>query len=763
MHRPIELLAPGGDIDAIKAAIAAGANAVYCGLNNFNARNRATNIELKDLNGILNLAHRNKCKVYLTLNIIIVESEFRALVTLLNKLVNTSLDGIIVQDLGLFYLLTKHFKTFEIHASTQLTTHNRGQIEFLHQLNAAQVNLCRELNLAEITELTEIAHKKQIKTEIFVHGSYCLSFSGLCYMSSVLEGKSGNRGRCSQPCRDKYLTTAAGKKFPLNLKDNSAYLDLAEISAAGVDSIKIEGRIKKFDYVYSVVAAWRDQLERLNHGEKLNTDYAALQKVFNREFSNAFLRGRLTKDMFIDNPRDSSAQYLVKLSNGTTTAVDEQTKQRLQTLRAEIVATAQEKIKPLNIEKPALVLLFEGRLGCPLRVTAQTHKTSFTIASAAPLEAAEVYSANFNSRNSSPQKVSFKALDKTLLTKKFNTLNTTEYRLQQIDLSELQPGLFLPSREITALKNRIFFTLNGGKNSIKPVTLPPRDQSIRTIKPTLSVLISSVKQVEECTKSSTELFFQLPSSNNGNNSELAELFLSNKNLTPWFPSILIGENYHAALDLLQRIKTKRIVTNNSGIAYEAAKQGIKWIAGPDLNLANSWSLHCLKETFNCSGAFISNELSQRQIAAIVSPDNFALYYSIFHPQRLMTSRQCLLQQIEGCEKEQIDNDCLQNCSRSTTLTNLKSETLRVIKTRGNYTHIYSHEHFFNPAIINDLPNTFSSFLIDLRESHQKPWITMERSKSISLFAQLLAGNTMVLNELKQHLPPYKADQYKNGI
>ena len=199
--RKIELLAPGGDIDSIKAAIIAGADAVYCGLNQFNARNRATNINFEDLNGILNLAHKNNCKIFLTLNIILVGSEIPFLIRLLNKLINTSIDGIIVQDLGLFYLLSKYFKGLEIHASTQLNTHNKGQIKFLSKLNAPRVNLSRELNINEIKALTLIGHENNILTEVFVHGSYCISFSGICYMSSVHVGNSGNRGSCCQPCR----------------------------------------------------------------------------------------------------------------------------------------------------------------------------------------------------------------------------------------------------------------------------------------------------------------------------------------------------------------------------------------------------------------------------------------------------------------------------------------------------------------------------------------------------------------------------------
>jgi len=151
MNTDIELLAPGGDVDAIKAAIIAGADAVYCGLDTFNARNRASNVSFDELVGVIRLAHQYQCKIFLTLNIVILEREFKSLAKLLSKLANTTLDGVIVQDIGLFNLIQKHFPSLELHASTQMTTHNVGQIPFLKKLGASRVNLSRELNLKEIT------------------------------------------------------------------------------------------------------------------------------------------------------------------------------------------------------------------------------------------------------------------------------------------------------------------------------------------------------------------------------------------------------------------------------------------------------------------------------------------------------------------------------------------------------------------------------------------------------------------------------------
>ena len=254
------------------------------------------------------MAHNNSCEVFITLNIIILDSEIPALIKLLNKLVNTHIDGVIVQDIGILYLLSQYFSSLNIHASTQLTTHNKGQIEFLSKLNVQRVNLSRELNINEIKMLTSVAHESSVLTEVFVHGSYCISFSGICYMSSVHGGNSGNRGRCSQPCRDKYIKTAKGKDYPLNLKDNSAYFDLKELYNAGVGSLKIEGRIKEYEYVYTVVKAWRKQIQYFNDKNSLINDNSELYKVFNRDFSNSFLKGDINKDMFIDNPMSHSTQ-----------------------------------------------------------------------------------------------------------------------------------------------------------------------------------------------------------------------------------------------------------------------------------------------------------------------------------------------------------------------------------------------------------------------------------------------------------------------
>jgi putative protease len=747
LKRNIELLAPGGDLDSIKAAIVAGADAVYCGLDKFNARNRAANISFDDLNGILRLAHKHNCQVFLTLNIIVVDSEIPALFVLLNKLVNTSIDGVIVQDLGVLYILSTYFKNLKIHASTQLTTHNKGQIEFLSKLKATRVNLSRELNIREVKALTDIAHQNNMLTEVFVHGSNCISFSGICYMSSVHGGNSGTRGRCSQPCRDQYQTTLAGKDFPLNLKDNSAFSDLRALSEAGVDSLKIEGRIKKFHYVYTVVDVWRKQLRRFYEQDEVSPDNSELHKVFNRDFSNSFLKGEISKDMFIDNPRDNSAIHLSESDGCSTDEKLEKAKGDIYNERTGIITSVEDKINQLSCSKAPLVLSISGQCGTPLRVSVKTPYSSFEVISEIKLS-----------------DIGKEALNEEILLKRLKSLNETEYFIEQLNIENLQSDVYLPFKELTLIKRKLLFILNDSREFIDPIDVPVfAKQNAMNGKPTLSVLLSSKKDLHLCHDTSATYYFQLPGSIKNEVHEYAELFRKHKNLIPWFPTIILGDDYKAAVEFLEQLQPRSIVTDNSGIAFEAYKRGIHWIAGPGLNIVNSYSLTCLKENFNCSGSFISNEISKTQLKGIKKPEGFTLYYSIYHPIVLMTSRQCLFHQVTGCKKDEIEDSCIPGCEKSASITNFKKETFLIEKSRGNYHRIYNETNYMNTDIIADMPDYFTGFCIDLRDIKTETSIETYKLETIRLFDKLLKGDDGAKEELERVFYPTTCIQYKKGI
>lgn len=751
MSRKIELLAPGGDVEAIKAAIVAGANAVYCGLDTFNARNRASNLSLDELNGVIRLAHEYGCEVFLTLNVVLLEHETKSITKLLNQLVNTKVDGIIVQDLGLFNLVKKHFPSLDVHASTQLTTHNEGQIKFLSKIGATRVNLSRELNLPEIKMLTEVAHDHDVLTEVFVHGALCIAFSGQCYSSSVSVGNSGNRGRCSQACRDEYEITNAGNKFPLNLKDNSAYYDLPELVDAKVDSLKVEGRIKGAHYVYTVVDTWRKQIDSFVESGLLIEDDSNLHKVFNRDFTNSFLKGNLTKDMFIDNPRDNSMNYAVEKATEQNNEISvvqiQEVTNELHQAKDVLGSEMRDKIEFLDIRKTPVALSFSAKVGQPFTVTVNTPKENFTLQSKSLLKAVEE-----------------KAITQELLEKRFKNVKSAVHTLESHDFSELDAGLLIPLKEVSDLKDEIDFILNGSVEVIKHVEVPALPQHPKVNeKPTMSMLIADVEDLHLCDVTDADVYFKLPESFKKRCNKYIDILAANPRLIPWFPAVLIGKDYDEAVRILEEIKPVRIVTNNTGIAYKAYEMGIEWVAGPFMNTTNSHALVTLKEELNCAGAFISNEINKGQIRHIRRPENFKLFYSIYHPILMMTSRQCFFQRTVGCNKPSIEAGCMLKCEKATTITNVKGISFAVDKQKGGYPSIYNHEQFLNHDAVTDFSGLFDEFFIDLTNIGAGSKEVQDKVELIKHFEALLNGVEGSQQNLEQLVEVRTNAQYVQGL
>ena len=748
MNKKIELLAPGGDVEAIKAAVIAGANAVYCGLVNFNARNRASNLSFDDLPGILRLAHAHDCKVFLTLNVVILEQEIAGLIKVLNKLVNTKIDGIIVQDLGVFNLVKKHFPTLDIHASTQLTTHNEGQIKFLAKIGASRLNLSRELNIGEIKSLSAVAHQQGVLSEVFVHGALCVAFSGQCYSSSVSVGNSGNRGSCSQACRDEYEVTETGNLYPLNLKDNSAYFDLPALVDAGVDSLKVEGRIKNAHYVYTVTDTWRKQIDTFEKSGQLQNDDANLHRVFNRGFTNSFLKGDLTKDMFIDSPRDYSLKHAIKESQVVLLKDIEQVKkdhyQQKNNLGDELV----EKIKDLSTAKESITLSFSGKLNQPLRliIIGDNDKTHI-------LETESTLSA--------AQKL---PLNLAVLERSFKNFAFNHFDISDFNCTGLEANLIIPFKEISTLKNEATLLLTDSAKIMPHVTVPELVKHKKlSDKLSLSILIADVKDLTLCDLTDADVYFKLPESLKKGCNKHIDILLNNPRLIPWFPAVLIGKDYDESVRILEQVRPKRIVSNNTGIAYKAFEMGIEWIAGPFLNTTNSYALLTLQEELNCAGAFISNEINRIQIKKIARPNNFKLLYSIYHPILLMTSRQCFFQRTVGCEKPSIEDGCMLKCEKSTTITNTHGVSFAVDKQKGGYPSLYNNEQFLNVDIVNDLSDLFDEFFIDLTDIGSGSKAEPDKAQLMTQFENSLNGDENAQQNLHQMVELSTRNQYRKGL
>ena len=274
-----ELLAPVGSKDHLKVAINAGASAVYLSGKNYGARKFADNFTLDEIEEAIDTAHMHNVRVYVTVNTIIKESELENVMNYLSKLYSMGADAVLVQDLGLIELINKHLPNLKVHASTQLTCENQLKLNYLEGKGVKRVVLPREMRKDEIKNL-----KTNMELEIFVHGALCYSYSGQCLMSSFKGGRSGNRGTCAQPCRQKYRISGIKREdYYLSPCDLSLYEHLREIAEANIRSIKIEGRMRSKEYLAIVVSNYRKALNKLKSGKTSTSEEISL--VFNRGFS----------------------------------------------------------------------------------------------------------------------------------------------------------------------------------------------------------------------------------------------------------------------------------------------------------------------------------------------------------------------------------------------------------------------------------------------------------------------------------------------
>lgn len=308
----IELLAPAGNMNCLYAAVQNGADAVYIGGKDFNARQYADNFDREQLVDAVQYCHIRGVRVYVTINTLLSDTELKEIVDYLLFLYNADVDALIVQDLGLIWLIRSLLPDFELHASTQMTVHNLYGARFLEKLGFKRVILSREMSLQEIEHITR---NSGIETEIFGHGALCFSYSGQCLMSSFIGSRSGNRGKCAQPCRLEYSLLENGKEisFPfkhlLSTKDLNTSEILPEIIKSGIRSLKIEGRMKKPEYVATVVRVYKKILTSSPSDE---TDKKDLIKIFNRQFTTAYLKNPLNSVVAPERP-DNRGIYIGKI------------------------------------------------------------------------------------------------------------------------------------------------------------------------------------------------------------------------------------------------------------------------------------------------------------------------------------------------------------------------------------------------------------------------------------------------------------------
>lgn len=334
--RPLELLAPAGSYEAFKAAVENGADAVYLGGKSFSARASAANFDLEELQKAVRYAHERQVKVYVTVNILIADQEFQELLNYLYTLHEIDVDAVILQDIGVAELIRTILPEMETHASTQMTVNTSWGVQHLESLGFSRVVLARETSA---DEMKDIAERTQLDLEVFVHGALCIGYSGQCLMSSFIGGRSGNRGTCAQPCRMAYQLVNEGKENLLVQRNTGEHLlsprdlnlaeELTVLKQVGVHSLKVEGRMKRPEYVATVIRLYRQAIDRIGAGNQCESsavtplltprEHQELLQVFNRDFTIGYFRGNLGAELMSysrPNNRGTRLGRVVRLEAG---------------------------------------------------------------------------------------------------------------------------------------------------------------------------------------------------------------------------------------------------------------------------------------------------------------------------------------------------------------------------------------------------------------------------------------------------------------
>ena len=317
LKRVPELLAPAGSLDAVRAAVANGADAVYLGADRFNARDEGAQLSLDEVEEACRIAHERGRRIYLTFNILFKPSELGDALRFLGKAIDRGIDAAIVQDIGIVRMIQRIYPKLEIHGSTQMTVHDATGAAVMRRLGIERVVLARENTLDDIRAIH--AAVPELGLEPFVHGALCISYSGQCYMSGMISERSANRGSCAQSCRKDYVLTDSSsgaeldRGYLISAKDLAAYEHLAGIADAGVGCLKVEGRKKKPEYVATVTREYKQFLDKVARGEPLpaaGEEVAPLVQIFSRGFTGGMYGGRAGRDYITRNQPDNRGREL---------------------------------------------------------------------------------------------------------------------------------------------------------------------------------------------------------------------------------------------------------------------------------------------------------------------------------------------------------------------------------------------------------------------------------------------------------------------
>lgn len=577
-----EILAPAGSMESLIAGVRSGTNAVYLGGKSFNARRNAGNFDDDELERAVEYCHSHGVKLYLTLNILVRDDEFEQLYSIVKHALGAGVDAFIVQDIGAASFIREHFPQARLHASTQMSIMTPSGVEYARSLGFSRVVLPREMNIDEIAQIKETS---DIELEMFVHGALCFCVSGQCYLSSVIGSRSGNRGLCAQPCRLPFTAGDNRNETALSLKDLSLIEDLSLLD--GITSLKIEGRMKRPEYVSSAVSSLKKAIDNSLTGD----DKRVLRSVFSRSgFTNAYLTGKLGSDMFGRREKEDvvSAGKVLK-----------------------------EIRRNYDKEKPLVKM-----------------DMSFTCKKDEPA----VLSVNALGRNASvtgevPQMAITKPMTAEGVKQRLAKLGSTQFYAGEIEV-KLGDGLILPAAKINDMRRTAVEIISKEpEHTVSCKAFVPIKRTHKSSTPYLTASFSDARQIPQ-RHIFKQVFIPLSSS--------LEDFIDNR-AGAVIPRGLFGmeREVESRLQKLKKAGVTKILCGNIGAYHLAKNMGFEVYGDYSLNIFNSNSAKMI------DNPILSFELTIEQANAVEGANTGVIAYGRIP---LMLARNCPIKASVGCNR-----------------------------------------------------------------------------------------------------------------
>lgn len=570
----MELLAPAGSMEALRAAVCNGADAVYLGADTFNARMNARNFSAADLQEAVVYCHVRGVKVHLTLNTLVLDREMPRAAELIRLAASCGVDAFIVQDLGVVSLCRQLAPDVPIHASTQMSIHSLEGVMEAAALGCSRVVLARELPAEEIAH---ICKRSPVEIEVFVHGALCMCYSGQCYLSSVIGRRSGNRGQCAQPCRLPYgYGRFESTRYPLSLKDNCLAGELDELRRMGVASIKIEGRMKRPEYVAIVTRAYRTVL---NGGKLTPSDLQELETAFSRQgFTDGYFRGQTGSDMF------------GRRQEGEDTA--------------DLFASARATYEQGEPQRIGVRFYAMIRRGEPAQLAVEDPDGNLC-----------------RTRGPVPEQAVYRSLTPQDLEQQLKKTGGTPYLCTAVR-SSLDPDLMLPASAINAMRRDVIAELTAKRGRAAPARLnaydePPRYDGIAG-EPQLTIAVRTAGQITSRMLSMKPTVLYVPLSELAEHPDLPQRVSVETQLAAILPRVIwSGELAPVARQLrtVYEMGVRQVLAGNLGQLHIARAAGFAVRGDFGLNIVNSRAMRYLREQ-GLDSQLLSFELTLPQIRDI---------------------------------------------------------------------------------------------------------------------------------------------------